>query len=150
MTTTVRPVLGDFMSTTCFRYLRLGAEDTAGRALIVAAGKSRGHSLADVLKGLKPDEDVAITAKLSEVLGAEGTRLCLVNEIKQTDVGYEVHITESACASGVVADAPICAFTLGVFIGAMEVVTGQRIYGKEVECVAFGGNECFYNLEILV
>jgi len=128
----------------------MGAEDIAGRALIVAAGKSRGHSLADVLKGLKPDEDAVITAKLSGVLGADGTRLCLVNQIKQTELGYEVHITESACASGVVADAPICAFTLGVFIGAMEVVTGKRIYGQEVSCVGFGNDECFYNLEILV
>jgi predicted hydrocarbon binding protein len=147
--TATRPILGDYMSTECFRYLRLGAEETAGRALIVASGKNRGHSLASLLKGVDPNDAAAITTTLAEILGLEGTRLCLVNQITKTDIGYDVHITESACAAGVTADAPICAYTLGVFIGAMEVITGKRVYGQELECEAFQGNECHYKLEVL-
>ena len=149
MTTAVRPILGDFMSTECFRYLRLGAEDTAGRALIVASGKNRGHSLKDMLKGVNPSDDAAITAALSNVLGESGTRLCLVNQINKNPTGYDVHITESACAAGVKADEPICAYTLGVFIGAMEVISGKRMYGQELECTAADGKECHYKLEEL-
>jgi hypothetical protein len=149
MTTATRAVLGDYMSTECFRYLRMGAEDTAGRALIVSSGKTRGHSLSDLLKGIDPSDDAGITAALGKVLGLEGTRLCLVKGINKTAVGYDVHIEESACTAGVVSDEPICAYTLGVFIGALEVITGKRMFGQELECTAAQGKECYYKLEAL-
>jgi hypothetical protein len=50
-----RPTLGDFMSTECFRYLRIFGEEAAGRSFIVYAGKQRGISLQDALKGLSAD-----------------------------------------------------------------------------------------------
>lgn len=144
-----RPTLGAYMSVECFRYLRLGAEDTAGRAIVVSAGKGRGHSLEDALKGVSPDDEAQITSTLSKILGLEGTRLCLVESVKKTDSGYDVTISESACATGMTSDEPICAYTLGVFIGAMEMITHKRIYGQEVECVAAKGQNCVYKLDIL-
>lgn len=148
MTQTVRPQLGDFMSTECFKYLRQGAEDTAGRALIIAAGRQRGLSLADMLKGIA-DDDTAITAALCQALGKDGTRLCIVDEVKKTESGYTVRISESACSSGVHSDVPNCAFTLGVFIGALETVAKRRLNARELECVAMGNAHCVYELEVI-
>lgn len=149
MSEVIRPTLGAYMSVECFRYLRLGAEDTAGRAIVVSAGKGRGHSLEDYLKGINPDDVTQIQATLGKLLGVDGTRLCVVEKVDKTDHGYVVTISESACATGMTADEPICAYTLGVFIGAMEVITGKRIYGQETECVASKGNNCVYQLDIL-
>lgn len=148
MTNSIRKELGDFMSIECFRYLRMGAEDTAGRALIVAAGRQRGHSLKDNLQNIS--EDVAtLTQELNRILGKEGTHLCLVDSISKTSNGYRVEISESACSTGLVTDSPNCAFTLGVFIGALEVAVKKRLIGHESECVACGAAHCIYNLEFL-
>lgn len=148
MTNSIRKELGDFMSTECFRYLRMGAEDTAGRALIVAAGRQRGHSLKDSLQSVS-DDIPTLVQTLDQILGKNGTRLCLVDNISPTSNGYRVEISESACSTGVVTDTPNCAFTLGVFIGALEVAVKKRLIGHESECVACGAAHCVYNLEFL-
>lgn len=148
MAEVVRKELGPYMSAECFRFLRLGAEDTAGRALIVNAGKQRGHSLEDILAGVGNDE-ATLTTTLNRVLGKEGTRLCIVDEVKKVDNGYRVTIRESACSAGMQTSEPNCAFTLGVFIGALEVVTKKRLLGHEIECIATGHDHCLYELEAL-
>jgi predicted hydrocarbon binding protein len=148
MAQTIRKELGDYMSTECFRYLRMGAEDTAGRALIVAAGRQRGLSLADVLQSLGNDT-AQVAAKLNLVLGKEGTRLCIVREVKPTEYGYEVRIEESACSMGMKTEEPNCAFTMGVFIGALEIVSKRRLTAKETNCVAIGDEQCVYVLEYI-
>jgi len=137
------------MSIECFRYLRFGAEDTAGRALIISAGKQRGHSLKDYLKGISPDSEAEIAQVLGKILGVDGTRLCLVSSVKQTEIGYEVRVSESACCSGLTSEVPVCAYSLGVFIGALEVITGKRIAGTETECTATGLEQCLYVMELL-
>jgi len=144
-----RPILGGFMSAECFRYLRMDAEETAGRALIVTAGKQRGRSLADFLKGIKPDDTAKIAETLGKILGVEGTRLCLVKEVIKTDDGYTFKIDESACSYGLKADVPTCAYTLGVFAGAVEIITGKRAHGVEHECQAIGSKFCVYQVELL-
>lgn len=149
MASTIRPQLGDYMSIECFRFLRAGAEDTAGRALIVAAGRQRGLSLADVLAGINAEDEAGITQALNKALGIEGTRLCIVEAITKTEIGYQVRISESACSSGLHTTDPNCAFTMGVFIGAMEAVVKHRFNARETECVAIGNNHCVYDLEML-
>lgn len=148
MSAAIRKELGPYMSAECFRYLRLGAEDTAGRALIVSAGKLRGLSLEDMLKSV-PRDDASITAAMNKVLGKEGTRLCIVDAISKTANGYQVRVSESACSSGLQTASPNCAFTLGVFIGAMEVISKQRFIAHETECVATGHDQCVYELEVI-
>jgi predicted hydrocarbon binding protein len=143
----VRAVLGQYMSAECFRYLRQYAEETAGRGLIVQAGKQRGYSLADNLKGLNPDDTASITATLNKLLGIDGTRLCLVEEVSKTENGYRVRISESACSTGLKTSEPNCAYTMGVFVGAIEVITKQRFSPTETECVACGADHCIYELE---
>src|SRR6266496_3181842 len=102
MTTNDRPTLGNYMSLTCFQYLRVGTEDVADRAPIVASGRKRGYDLVEGLGllGTSPDA-TAICGLLGAALGADGTRLCLVKRITTTDnISYEVRIVEGACTAG--------------------------------------------------
>lgn len=149
MSDALRPALGSTMSLTCFHYLRHGAEDAAGRALIISAGRRRGHDLAESLGLLGTSHDAAlIQQKLADALGAEGTRLCLVQSVRATGAGgFEVRIAEGACTAGVTAQEPYCAFTLGVFVGAISAIAGQRMVGREAECSAMGRPECIYMIE---
>ncbi len=147
MTEVLRPQLGAYMSAECFRYLRQYAEETAGRGLIVQAGKQRGFSLIDYLKDLSADDLPKVTATLNKLLGKEGTRLCLVESITKTAKGYKVQISESACSTGMKTDTPNCAYTMGVFVGVIEVVSKMRLVPTETECVACGGAHCTYELE---
>lgn len=149
MADVTRPTLGSFMSTTCFHYLRTVAEETAGRALVISAGRKRGQDVISELGlgGKAQDADV-MQAKLDEVLGINGTKLCIVNSvIAKANGGYEVHITEGVGTVGVKTSEPNCAFTLGVFIGAVSALTGKTMVGKETECSAMGAPECIYQID---
>ncbi len=147
MAEVTRPELGSYMSAECFRYLRMYAEETAGRGLIVMAGKQRGLSLEDNLKGIDPSDDAAITKVLGDILGKNGTRLCIVDKVSQMANGYTVQVRESACSTGMKTAEPNCAFTMGVFLGAMEVIGKKRLSAVETECVATGHAHCVYKLE---
>jgi predicted hydrocarbon binding protein len=149
MTATLRPELGDFMSLICFQYLRQVAEETAGRALIITAGRQRGRDLAEQLGLLGASQDAAmLREKLDTALGGDGTRLCMVQSVTPKDNGgYEVKVAEGACPAGVTSSEPFCAFTLGVFMGAISAMTGQRMLGKESECCATGAHTCVYQID---
>jgi predicted hydrocarbon binding protein len=149
MTEVNRPQLGSYMSVECFRYLRIYTEETAGRGLIVQAGKQRGLSLEDYLKGISADDTAAITATLNKVLGKDGTRLCIVEDVSKTANGYTIKISESACSTGMKTSEPNCAFTMGVFVGALEVIAKKRFTAIETECTAVAGDHCVYQLEEL-
>ncbi len=143
----VRPELDAYMSAECFRYLRQYAEETAGRGLIVMAGKYRGLSLEDYLKGIDPHDTTKITETLNRILGKDGTRLCIVDEVKQISTGYEIRVSESACSTGVKSSEPHCAFTMGVFVGAMTAITKKQFAASELECVAMDKPQCVYKLD---
>jgi hypothetical protein len=151
MATNERTTLGNFMSLTCFQYLRIGTEDVAERAPIVASGRKRGYDLIEGLGLLGKSQDAAlIRTKLDAALGVNGTKLCLVkNVIAKPNGGYEVHITEGACTAGQTSSQPHCAFTLGVFIGAFHAITGMRMEGHETACCACGDAECVYQIDPL-
>jgi predicted hydrocarbon binding protein len=149
MATTDRPTLGNFMSLTCFQYLRQGTEEVADRAPIVASGRKRGY---DVVEGLgllgKSKDPDMIRKKLDAALGVNGTKLCLIQSVTaKPNGGYEVRLTEGACTAGQTASAPVCAFTMGVFIGALHAITGDRMSGHETECCACGAAECVYQID---
>jgi hypothetical protein len=145
----IRPALGSFMHAVCFQYLRMYTEEIAGRAPIIAAGRKRGF---DVVEGLgllgKVQEAAQIERSLETVLGADGTRLCLLQSVRaRPEGGYEVHILESACTAGQRSSEPLCAYTLGVFIGAVQGLTGTRMQGHETRCQACGDHGCTYIIE---
>ena len=149
MASNERPTLGSFMSLTCFQYLRIGTEEVADRAPIVASGRKRGYDVIEGLGLMGSSQDAqVIRDRLDEVLGAKGTRLCLVRQvIAKPGGGYEIHITEGACTAGQTSSEPLCAFTMGVFIGAIHAITGARVNGRETECCACGAAECVYQID---
>lgn len=148
MTTNDRPTLGGYMSLTCFQYLRVGTEEVAERAPIVAAGRKRGYDLVEGLGLLGAAHDPAsIYSKLEAALGAKGTKLCLLKSITSSGGTYEVRLTEGACTAGQTSSEPVCAFTMGVFIGALHGITGTPMKGRELECCACGAGECVYRIE---
>jgi predicted hydrocarbon binding protein len=151
MTTTERPTLGNFMSLTCFQYLRVGTEEVADRAPIVSAGRKRGSDLIEGLGLLGSTTDPSIIFHtLEAALGAKGTRLCLINSITIIAPGnYEVRLTEGACTTGQTSSEPLCAFTLGVFVGAIYAITGMAMRGREIQCCACGASECVYKIEAI-
>ena len=119
-----RPILGPFMSVICFRYLHDGATDLAGRALVVDAGRQRGQDLVEEL-GLQGNFSGTddLLKSLQNALGPDGTKLCLIGQITQTEEGgFEVHATESASSI----------YTLGVLTGAISGITGKTMLGEEV------------------
>lgn len=151
MTTTARPTLGPMMSLTCFQYLRIGAEEVADRAPVVAAGRKRGAEFVEQLglRGSTTDSG-KIYELLDTALGVNGTRLCLITSITATpNGGYEVRLTEGACTADQSSNEPLCAFTLGVFVGAIQALTGLILRGRETACCACGAPECIYQLEPL-
>lgn len=144
-----RPTLGPFMNMVCFQYLRIGTEEVADRAPVVASGRKRGYDVVVSLGLLSSTTDPKIIRdKLDEVLGVNGTRLCLVQDVvAKPNGGYEVRITEGADIAGLTASEPICAFALGVFVGAIHAITGTRMMGRETACCACGAKECVYQID---
>jgi hypothetical protein len=137
------------MNVVCFQYLRTGTEEVADRAPVVAAGRKRGY---DVVEGLgllgSTTDPEVIRKKFDEVLGANGTKLCLIQKvISKPNGGYELHITEAADTAGNASGEPVCAFTMGVFIGAIHAITGTRMQGHETQCSACGAEECIYQID---
>jgi hypothetical protein len=137
------------MNGVCFQYLRTGTEEVADRAPIVAAGRKRGY---DVVEGLgllgSTTDPSVIRDRFDEVLGINGTKLCLIQKIvSKPNGGFELHITESADTAGATSSEPVCAFTMGVFIGAIHAITGTRMQGHETECCAAGATECIYQID---
>ncbi len=118
-----RPTLGPFMHVICFRYLGDDAEDLAGRALVVDAGRQRGHDVMEELGVMGSHQDPeAIKKELNDVIGLEGTRLCIIESVeKHADGGFEVHVREPACIT----------YTLGVLVGAISAMTGVNMLGKD-------------------
>ena len=145
----VRPTLGPFMNVVCFQYLRTGTEEVADRAPIVAAGRKRGYDVVESLGLLGSTTDPkVIQKKFDEVLGINGTKLCLIQDVvAKPNGGYELHIAESADTAGATASDPVCAFTMGVFIGAIHAITGTRMQGHETQCSATGAKECIYQID---
>lgn len=140
----VRKELGDFSSIICFKALVVGAEQALGEKAamiaIVSAGRERGKQLIkDLGLGQMPISE-AVPA-LQAALGAEGTRLCIINKIEESDESIKVYCSETICSSGEPQGSPrILSFTQGAIQGALEALTGSRLRGKQVESVLRGGS----------
>src|SRR5690349_17950622 len=124
----IRNRLGDFSSIVCFKALVVGVEDTLGAqaagVALKAAGRKRGRALAESLGFGKDSADLATaTTALRNALGAEGTRLCHVENVAERDGGYVVDLSETVCSAGEPQGSKReLSFTLGAVHGALEVI----------------------------
>jgi len=145
VTNNLRPELGDFSSIICFRAVVTGIEEALGdkAALIalIAAGRVRGKQVArqmHIEPGL-PLEQIAVS--MQKALGVDGTKLCLIDKIEMAGDAYRVFCRETICS----ADEPQgserkLSYTLGALQGALEIATGKRLRGTQVESVLRGGS----------
>ena len=142
---TLRRELGDFSSIICFRAIVTGIEDALGSKAamitLVSAGRSRGKQLAQQLglsnASAKLDE---VTKMVRDVLGAEGTRLCIIDKVEIVDSGkLHVYCRETICST----DEPQgserqLSYTMGAIQGLLEEALGKRLRGKQIASVLRG------------
>lgn len=144
-----RPTLGPMVAALCLQQLRLYTEDLAGRGPILGAGRLRGQAVIDE-RGLRNtvQDDASLTRLFLDVFGIDGTRLCIVDSVVSDDEGgYQVTVVEGACTYMATTDEPMCVYTLGVFVGAVQAITGRPYQGLETTCQAMGDPACTYEIK---
>lgn len=142
-----RQSLGDLSSIVCFKACVRGLEEALGtRAALVslrAAGRKRGRSLVRELglDGTQTDP-VAARGPLATALGPEGTRLCIVHDIRKIDdETYEVDLAETICSCLEEPGSPTeLSYTFGALQGAFETLLSVKVRGKQVASVLRGGD----------
>lgn len=143
-----RLTLGPMVSATCLQQLRIHTEDLAGRGPVLGAGRLRGLGIvADLgLEGSRLDDE-KLHHLFLETFGIDGTRLCIVTQVRSDGSGgYVVQLVEGACTAGQQTTEPMCAYTLGVFIGTLQGIVGITMQGIETECQAMGHPACVYEI----
>jgi len=141
-----RPTLGPMVSATCLQQLRIYTEDLAGRGPVLGAGRLRGRGVIAQLglDGSRLDDD-KLLALFADAFGINGTRLCVVTDVRSDGAGgYVVQLIEGACTHQLQTTEPMCVYTLGVFVGALQAVTGVPMQGTETTCEAAGDPVCTY------
>ncbi len=151
----MRKELGDFSSIVCFRAVITGTEDALGEKAaaiaLIAAGRVRGKQLAEQLglkeKGYGLEELVPL---LQEALGKNGTRLCIIDKIEETEGAILVYCLETICSADEPQGSPRkLTFTQGAIQGVLEQVTGKRLRGKQIESVLRGGSHDVVSFEVI-
>jgi hypothetical protein len=153
-TSPLRSELGDFSSIICFRAVVIGVEEALGEKAaaiaLISAGRARGRQIAEQL-GLKSStaDLTTIANQLNQVLGKEGTCLCIIDKIT-VDTAIRVYCRETICSAGE-PEGPSrkLTFTLGAIQGVLEQTTGNRLRGKQIESVLRGSAHDVIEFEIL-
>lgn len=140
----LRPELGDFSSIVCFKAAIAGIEDALGEKAaaiaLMAAGRKRGKALATHY-GLRERScsTEELCALLNRVLGAEGTRLCIVDRIECEGEGLTVHCRETVCSAGESeGSGRMLSYTAGALQGVMELYEGRRLRSRQTASVLRG------------
>ncbi|TAF07858.1 MAG: hydrocarbon-binding protein [Nostocales cyanobacterium] len=145
MPESLRPQLGDFSSIVCFKAVVIGIEEALGeKAAAIAlttAGRSRGKQIVESL-GLSGSVDSldVVQVTLSQAVGKDGTRLCIIDKIVTEGDTIKVYTHETVCSAGEAQGSERkCTFTLGAVWGALEQILDKRLRGVHTESVLRGG-----------
>lgn len=140
-----RDQLGQLNSIDAFRAVIEGMSDALGEkatgVALIAAGRMRGKKLANELglKGTTQSLEEA-TQKITKVLGAEGSRLCIIDKIEMEGDSIKVYTSETICAvGGNGGTPPRCTFTLGIVWGVLTELMQKKLKGTHTESVLHGG-----------
>jgi predicted hydrocarbon binding protein len=151
----MRTELGEFSSIVCFKAVVTGTEEALGEKAaaiaLISAGRNRGKQLAEQLgvkgKSISHEDLVPL---LQKALGKDGTRLCIVDKIDETDQSIKVYCRETICSAGEPEGSPRkLTFTLGAIQGVLEQLEGKRLRGKQIESVLRGSSHDVVEFEII-
>lgn len=150
-----RDKLGMLSSIESFRAIVEGMTDALGdKATAVAltsAGRKHGKEVAETLclKGTTQNlEDV--TKQIKELLGENGTRLCLIDRIVQQGDVIKVYTEETICAiGGTEENPPKCTFTLGLVWGILSELLQSKMKANQTESVLRGDRYDLFEFTIL-
>jgi predicted hydrocarbon binding protein len=82
------------------------------------------------------------TKKVGEVLGAEGSRMCIISQVVQEGEVIKVYTSETLCAVGGSEESPpSCTFTLGIVWGILTELLNQKLKGVHKESVLRGASQ---------
>lgn len=155
--TLLRPELGDFSSIIFLKAIIIGVEDAIGdktaAIAMISAGRKQGKILAQERNLDNKSGSVSlekIQEILNEILGKDGTRLCLIEKIEQEGDVFKVYTKETFCSAGE-SDGSTrkCTYTLGAIQGFLEVLLGKRLQGKQTESVLRGGSHDLLEYSVL-
>lgn len=146
--TVLRPELGDFSSIIFLKAIIIGVEDAIGEKTaaiaMMSAGRQQGKSLAQERN--LADKGISISLEqiremLNQILGKDGTRLCLIDKIEKEGELYKVYCKETFCSAGELeGSSRMCTYTLGAIQGFLEVLLNKRLQGKQTESVLRGSS----------
>lgn len=142
----LRTELGDFSSIVCVKAIVIGLEEALGEKAaaiaLITAGRKRGKQLAESLNLTNAFANTSleeVTQKISQALGREGTRLCIVDKIECLGEVYKVYTKETVCSTGEPqGSSRVCTYTSGAIQGFLEAGTGKRMRGKQIGSVLRG------------
>lgn len=155
--TLLRPELGDFSSIIFLKAIIIGVEDAIGdktaAIAMISAGRKQGKILAQERNLANKGASVSLVEVkeiLNQILGKDGTRLCLIEKIEQEEDLFKVYSKETFCSAGE-ADGSTrrCTYTLGAIQGFLEVLLGKRLQGKQTDSVLRGGSHDLLEYSIL-
>jgi predicted hydrocarbon binding protein len=142
-----REKLGQFSSVDAFRAVVEGMSDALGEkatsVALIAAGRLYGKKLAVELglKGATQSLEES-TKKVGEVLGADGSRMCIISQVVQEGDVIKVYTSETLCAVGGSEESPpSCTFTLGIVWGFLTELLNQKLKGVHKESVLRGASQ---------
>lgn len=155
--TLLRPELGDFSSIIFLKAIIIGVEDAIGdktaAIAMISAGRKQGKTLAQERNLANKSGSVSlekIQEILNEILGKDGTRLCLIEKIEQEGDVFKVYCKETFCSAGESEGSTRkCTYTLGAIQGFLEVLLGKRLQGKQTESVLRGGSHDLLEYSVL-
>lgn len=141
-----RQELGNFSSVVCLKAIVVGVEEALGEKAaaisLIAAGRQRGKKIAEDLDVVNKVTEISledVAVKASNVLGKDGTRLCIIDKIEQEEGTYKVYTRETVCSAGEPQGSPRkCTFTLGAIQGFLEAYLGKRLRGQHTKSVLRG------------
>jgi predicted hydrocarbon binding protein len=152
-----RNQLGNFSSVVCLKAIIVGVEEALGEKAaaiaLIAAGRQRGKKLAEELGLVNKASEMSleeVAVKVSETLGKDGTRLCIVDKIEQEGDSYVVSTRETICSVGEDEGSQRqCTFTLGAIQGFLEAFLDKRLRGKQTKSVLRGDSHDVLEYSVL-
>jgi predicted hydrocarbon binding protein len=153
----LRQELGDFGSIIFLKSIISGMEDAIGERTaaiaMISAGRQQGKSSVEELGLLNKGTTLSleeIREKVNQILGKDGTRLCLIDKIEQDGEVYRVYAKETFCSSGEPKGSTRrCTYTLGAIQGFLEAFLGKRLKGQQTESVLQGSTHDILEYTIL-